>query len=199
MATTFHLIRHADNDLVGDRLAGRTPGVHLNAVGRAQAERLAERLASTPIDVLFSSPLERTRETAQPLARKLGLEVQLSDALLEINFGDWTSQSFRELDRLESWKQWNTFRSAGRAPNGESMLEVQARFVGEMERLRRRFPNRTLALFSHGDPLRAAIVYYLGLSLDLLLRLELSTASITTLAIDDWGVRFLRINEAVSW
>lgn len=192
--STFYLVRHGENDLVGGAIAGRSPGVHLNAAGRQQAERLAEHLARRPLRHIFSSPLERARETAEPLARRLNLPVQTSEALIEIDFGDWTRKRIAELDQTEEWRRWNTLRSVGRVPHGESMLEVQARFVGKLESLRRQFPADSIGIFSHGDPLRAAIVYYLGLPLDLLLRLEVSTASVTIFDVDDWSARFQCVN-----
>ncbi len=195
--TTFLLIRHAENDLVGHSIAGRSPAVHLNPRGREQARHLAASLHEAGIQYIVSSPLERTRETAEPLAQKLGLEIEFAEALKEIDFGDWTGKRVAELDLLSEWQQWNTWRSLGRIPNGESMWEVQARIVGEIERLRRRFPAHKVAIFSHGDPIRAAITYYLGMPLDMLLRLEISSASVTTFVVDDWHVRFHGINACV--
>ncbi len=190
----FYLIRHGENDLVGHGIAGRSPGIHLNATGRAQAENLAQHLSRFPVHQLFSSPMERARETAEPLARALRQPVQICEALNEIDFGDWTGKTFAELEQQPAWRQWNTLRSLSRIPNGESLLEVQARVAGEIERLRRRFPDQNLALFSHGDPLRSAIAFYLGLSLDMALRLEISPASITVLSVGDWGVKIQALN-----
>ena len=77
--TTFYLIRHATNDyLKENKIAGWLPGVHLNAEGRKQSEQLAQRLAGKPIRAIYSSPLERARETAEPLAAALGLLLQIS-------------------------------------------------------------------------------------------------------------------------
>lgn len=192
--TTFYLIRHAENDLVGKAIAGRAPGIHLNAEGRRQAQQLPERVAGYPIQHMFTSPLERARETAEPVAARLNLPLEISQPLIEIDFGDWTAKPIAELERMEEWRKWNTLRSAGRVPNGESMLEVQNRFVGEMERLRRLFPEQGIALISHGDPLRSALVYYLGMHLDMLLRIEISTASVSIISIDDWQARVLGVN-----
>jgi probable phosphomutase (TIGR03848 family) len=183
----FYLIRHGENDLVGHAIAGRSPGVHLNAAGRQQAERIAQRLSSHPIDKIVSSPLERSRETAAPLAKRLHLEIEIRENLIEANFGEWTRKSIEELDRDPRWRQWNCFRSGSRIPGGESMLEVQARMIGEVERLRREHPGKTLALFSHGDPIRSILTYYLGMPLDLLLRISMSTASLSIVRIEDWG------------
>jgi len=196
--TTFFLIRHGDNDLVGHRIAGRTPGVHLNTRGQAQARQLADSLGRFSIQHIYSSPLERAVETAEPLARKLELPIQTSANLVEIDFGEWNGRVISELDAIEAWRKWNSFRSASRTPNGESMIEVQGRMVQEVERLRRRHPGSTVALFSHGDPLRSVIVHDLGVPLDLLLRLEISPASVTCFTIDDWSVRFQFINSTFS-
>lgn len=196
--TTFLLIRHGENDWIRRGIiAGRTPGVHLNATGREQAQRLAAFLSHRPIHRLFTSPIDRARETAEPVAARLGLPLNISQAIQEVDFGDWTGKPITELDKLEAWKQWNTIRSIGQIPNGESMRDVQTRFVSEVERLRREFPNETIALFSHGDPIRAAITYYLGMPLDMLLRLEVSYTSITEFHLSDWSVRFEKINYCV--
>jgi probable phosphomutase (TIGR03848 family) len=191
--TTFYLIRHASNDSLGKTIAGRT-GVRLNALGRQQAEALAEKLSTAPITRIFSSPLERTRETALPLAHRLGLPIEISEALNEINYGDWTGQTLAQLAPLETWKQWNSFRSGTRAPHGELMIEAQQRIIAGLESFHAQFPNQSLALFSHGDVIKAALACYLGISLDLLQRIEISPASVTLIARDEHGVRVLAVN-----
>ncbi len=192
--TTFFLIRHAANDLVGDAIAGRKPGVHLNAEGRLQAERLAERLEHAGIQHIFSSPLDRARETAGPLAAKLGLPVRISEAILEIDFGDWTGRKIAELNQQEAWRRWNVFRSGAQLPNNQLMLSVQTRMVSELVRLHRELPDDCVALVSHGDPIRSAIMYWLGVPLDFVHRLEISAASFSIIALDDWAAQVRCLN-----
>jgi broad specificity phosphatase PhoE len=187
--TTFLLIRHGSNDVSGRGLAGRAPGVHLNEVGRREAERLADQLSSKGIQHIVSSPMERCLETAAPLARRLNLQVLVANALTEMDFGDWTGKPFAELDSNSDWKRWNACRTLGQTPGGETMLTAQARVVGELQRLRGSFPDHCVAVFSHCDPLRAALCYYLGIPLDFLRRLELRPASVTALLMDDWNVQ----------
>jgi len=191
--TTFYLIRHATNDYLPHTLVGRKPGVRLNDAGRREAESLANALAAEGIQNVFSSPMERCRETAEPLAWKLKLEVRVMEALTEVDFGDWTGRKIAELNSQDAWKQWNTFRSGARAPNGESMWEVQMRMVGALENLRRDFAGQRVALFSHGDPLRASIIYFLGMPLEFIRRIELSTASVSVLAFTEWDVQVLQL------
>jgi probable phosphoglycerate mutase len=181
-------------DAVGKVLTGRSPGVHLNAQGRLQAERLAERLASEPIDQIHSSPLERAQETAAPLAARLKLAIQTSDALDEVEFGDWTHRSLDGLAADATWRQFNSFRSGTRIPGGESMIEIQARMTGALEHLHREFPGRTLALFSHGDPIKATVAYYLGVPLDLFLRIEIGCASVSIIELTGTGPRVHCVN-----
>lgn len=193
--TTFHLIRHATNDYMGKTITGRMPGVSLNREGKRQAEHLATRLGNEPIAMILSSPLERAVETALPLAKQLGLDIQISEALNEIEFGDWTRQTFEHLATLDRWKQWNSFRSGGRIPDGETMIEVQARMIEEIQRLRAQYPEQTLAVFSHGDPIRAVLAYYLGVPLDLFQRIEVSPASLSTLTLNEHGPKIIAINQ----
>jgi probable phosphoglycerate mutase len=192
--TTFYLIRHASNDMLAKGIAGRTPGLSLNREGQREAEKLATRLARKGIQLIFSSPMERAVETAVPLAKRLGLDIQLSDALNEIDFGAWTQQTFEQLAERPGWQRWNSFRSAGRAPNGETMLEAQTRIVTEMLRLRAEYPEQTLALFSHADLLRAAIAYFLGSPLDLLQRFEIAPASVSILTLGDYEPKVVSLN-----
>ena|SRR5436190_11548596 len=192
--TTFYLIRHGSNDFYSHTLVGRKPGIHLNEAGRRESKRLAERMAGLKIEKIFSSPLERCRETAEPIAKELGVSIAFSDALLEVDFGDWTGQAFAELDADKRWKQWNAFRSCARAPNGEAMLEVQSRITNFIMDAHSKLPHGTLALVSHADPLRAAIGYFLGASLDFIRRIELSPASLTILEISDWDAQIRCLN-----
>lgn len=193
--TTFLLIRHGANDTVGKSIAGRRPGIHLNDEGRAQAERLAERLAKVPLAAIYASPLERTWETAQYIARRQGQDVRRCDPILEIEYGEWTGREISHVLDEERWKHYNAFRSGTRIPQGELMLEVQARIVVEMGRLRNLHPDETIALVSHGDLIRSAVAYYVGIPLDLFHRIEISLASVSVLSLKEYGARLIRLND----
>ncbi len=169
--TTFYLIRHGTNDMLPRALAGRLPGIHLNDEGRAEAQRVAARLKHHPIRYLFSSPMERARETAEPLAHALNLPVQISKALIEVDFGDWQGGEMKTLAADEHWLKWIAFRSGHQLPNGETATSVQARIVNEMIRLKNALSGQHIALFSHGDPIRAALCHWLGMPIDFLPRL----------------------------
>jgi broad specificity phosphatase PhoE len=183
--TTFYLIRHGTNDVLPRALAGRMPGTHLNAAGRAEAERVAERLKSKPIRHLFSSPMERARETAEPLARALNFPVQICEAINEVDFGDWQGVEMTALRNKEEWHRWVKFRSGLRLPRGEMMVNIQARVVSEMIRLKEQFSGEHIALFSHGDPIRSALCHWLGMPLDYMVRLEVAPGSVNVVILDE--------------
>jgi probable phosphoglycerate mutase len=194
--TTFYLIRHAERTGDQGSLTGRGAGFHLSATGRVQAERLARHLAHEPIGHVFSSPLERTRETAEPLAKHHRLRVELCPAIGEIDAGAWTGRTFRELDASDPhWQQFNRFRGGTRIPRGEAMVDVQARFVGEMLRLRAAFPGEGVALVSHADPIKIAIASFIGSPLDFHDRIEIGLGSVSVLALSEWGAKLLRLND----
>jgi probable phosphoglycerate mutase len=193
--TRFFLIRHGATDTVGKAIAGRAPGVHLNELGRRQAESLAVRLGSARIDQLYSSPLERAVETAQPLAERRALEIRLAPKLAELDFGQWTGKTIEDLNRDPAWGVFNRFRSATRAPGGELMLEAQQRIVSEVESLNRQHAGKTVAFFSHADVIRAAILFYLGMPLDLFHRVEIAPASVSILHLYDDGAQIMRLND----
>lgn len=191
----FYLIRHGSNDVLGKALAARLPNVHLNAQGREEARRTAEALKHKGITRIISSPLERTRETAGALAERLGLRIEIQEDIHEIGFGDWAGKTMTELESLPGWKAFNNYRSGTRIPNGELMLETQHRVVTRLERLRTEDPDAVFALFSHGDPIKVALGFYLGIPLDLLFsRLEISPGSYSVLRLEDWGPQILGVN-----
>jgi len=192
--TTFYLIRHGSNDLLPHTLAGRLPGVHLNETGRREAQCVADHLSSSGVQYVFSSPLERCRETATRIAGKLGLDVQVLDELNEVNFGSWAGRTFAELDRMEEWKRWNVFRSGISTPGGETMLDVQARMVGVVHRLHDEMPDGHIALVSHGDPIRSVLMYFLGIPPEFVRRVELGPASVTILTVSQWDAQIQLLN-----
>ncbi len=192
--TIFLLIRHAVHLLGSETIVGRTPDVHLSPRGLEQAQQLAARLAPVPIHALYSSPITRAQETAQALAAQFGLPVQICDDIQEINYGDWTGRTLEELRPLKQWQHWNSFRSGTRIPSGESMLEIQARVVSCMQRLREQHPNEVVALVSHGDIIKAAVAYCLGVPLDMFQRIEISPASVSIVGLADYGASVLCVN-----
>ena len=189
------LIRHATNDWVGDRLAGWTPGVHLNEQGRGQAAALAERLAAWPIQAIYSSPLERAVETAQAVAGRHGLDIVVEEEVGESRYGDWTGQSIKELAKAPEWLQVQFTPGLARFPNGESLGEMQARAVAAVERLRRLHPSGIVAVFSHADVIKAVAAYYAGVPFDLFQRLVIDTASVTWVRFTPHGPRIMRLND----
>ena len=188
------LIRHALNDWVGKRLAGWTPGVHLNDEGRAQAAALAQHLAEVPLAAIYSSPLERTLETAQPLAEAHGLAVQVREGLGETRYGGWTGRTLKELREEKLWPVVQVYPGGARFPGGESLREVQARMVAELDAIRDAHPGQTVVVVSHSDPIKLAVAHYAGLPLDLFQRLTISPASVTAFAFTRFGPRLVCLN-----
>jgi len=177
------LIRHGENDWVGSRrLAGRTPGVHLNDKGRSQSARLAELLATQPVSAVYSSPLERCMETATPVAAALGLPVTPEPGVMEVDYGEWQGGELKELSETPDWQLVQHYPSSFCFPGGESLHQVQARAVWTVARIVRDHPNQLVAIFSHGDVIRTTIAHFMGTPLDLFQRLMIKTASVSALA-----------------
>lgn len=192
--TRLLLIRHGATDAVGKVIAGWMPGWHLNAEGEQQVSMLAQRLSHLPVAAVYASPLERTLQTAEPIAKTFQVPVQTSSDLGELRFGEWEGLSIGELQNISAWKRFNDQRHLAAAPAGESMIECQARVVRCLETLREQHPHETIAVVSHADPLRSAIVNYLRAPLDSMLRFELSPASVSVVEADEHWTRVLCIN-----
>ena len=178
---TALLIRHGTTARVGKGLTGWLPGHSLDEKGRKQADDLAARLATAPLSAIYSSPLERAAETAAPLARRLGLEVQTREDFGEVRFGEWQGRDFSEIERDSRWNPFNSYRSFTRAPGGELMLETQARMVRGLLNLVDTHTNEMVAVFSHADAIKGALMHFLGIPLDFHVRLEIVPASVSVL------------------
>jgi probable phosphoglycerate mutase len=194
--TIFHLVRHGEHVWRGRGiLAGRSAGVGLTAEGRAQIVAVGERLAGEEIVALYASPLQRTRESAEILAARLALPVQSRDDLIELDFGEWTGLTFDEVRRDRRWEAWRSCRSLAALPGGESMREAQRRTVDALAELHRTHQHGTVAVVSHGDVIRAALLFALGMPLDLYARIDIDLGSISTIEFTDFGCRVRRLNE----
>lgn len=181
--TQILLIRHARNDWVGDRLAGLTPGVHLNAQGRADAAALAARLAEHPLDAVYASPLERTVETAAFIARPHGLTVSLLPGVIEVDFGTWTGQSLEALRKEPLWAGVQFHPSAARFPDGETVRGAQSRAVDAIEGLRQVHPDGRVAVVSHADIIRLVLAHYVGAHLDHFQRILIAPTSVSVIQL----------------
>ena len=192
--TVFHLLRHGEPAIFG-RLNGRLPGVGLSEKGRAEAATQAGRLAGEKIEAIYSSPMQRTRETAEIVAERLGLPIRYREDVIEIDYGEWTGLTFDQVRAHEGWELWRSCRSISAVPGGESMRQVQDRAVGALLDLHRTHRDGAVVVVSHGDVIRAALLFALGMPIDAYSRLEVGLASISTIRVDDTGMRVSVLNE----
>jgi broad specificity phosphatase PhoE len=211
-ATVILLVRHGTTATTGTKLPGRAPGLHLAEVGIRQAEDVAARIARSTtserqngqqsgksdekrrVAAVYSSPLERTRETAAPIAAAVGCDVQVDDGLVELDVGDWTGLDLKEAYKRPEWATIQGYPSGFTFPNGESFVEMQGRMIGALGRLRSRHPGETVVAVSHADPIRAAVAYAMGTHLDLFQRIVVSPCSLTAIALGDGGPTILTVN-----
>jgi probable phosphoglycerate mutase len=194
--THLLLIRHGANDLqAAGVLAGWMPGVHLNQEGQAQALALARRLTPIELAAVYTSPLERARETAEIVAAPHGLPAVVREGLGEVRFGRWTGQPVQQLRRRRLWRAAQYVPSTARFPGGESIREMQTRVVAEIEALQAKHPGQTIAVVAHADVIKAGMAHFVGLHLDLFQRLVVSPASLTVLQLGGPMPRLVSLND----
>lgn len=266
--TVVLLVRHGATGTTGRELPGRAPGLHLSDDGRAQAGRVADRLAEiaglevTPeaagppgdatdgtaastdgadstdqdtgddgdgsgngnggewwrlpsllsrsrrksgdgpaeatVTAVYASPLLRTRETAAPIADRLGLEVLADEGLIELDVGDWTGIELKAARKRKEWATIQRYPSGFTFPGGESFTAMQARITDTLTRLRAAHPGETIVAVSHADPIRAAVAHAMGTHLDLFQRIVVSPCSITAIAYGDGGPTVLTVNDTAA-
>jgi probable phosphoglycerate mutase len=197
--TLVLLVRHGQTPTTGKVLPGRAPGLHLAEAGVKQAEAVAGRIVELqspkrPVAAVYASPLERTRETAAPIASALGLKVRRSKGLLECDFGDWTGGELKKLAKLPEWRTVQRNPSGFRFPGGESFTEMQVRITTALAALRAEHPGQTVVAVSHADPIKAAVAHAVGTHLDLFQRIVVSPCSVSAILFGAEGPVVLAVN-----
>ncbi len=208
--TVLLLVRHGKTPTTGQVLPGRAPNLHLSEEGLAQAETVAGRIAELAVrpdgsdgpgaapTAVYASPLERTAETARPIARALGLRVRTERGLLECDFGEWTGRKLADLAKLPEWTTVQRNPSGFRFPGGESFLEMQTRMTQTLAALAARHPGETVVAVSHADPIKAVLAQAAGTPLDLFQRLTVAPCSVSALAYTAGGPFVLTVNSTAS-
>jgi probable phosphoglycerate mutase len=181
-------------------LPGRAPGLHLAEKGRAQAALVAERIGAMekPPAAVYASPLERTRETAAPIASALGLRVRTARGLIEADVGEWTETSLSRLYKTKEWPTVQRWPSGFRFPGGESFLEMSVRCMDAVLGLVAAHPGETIVAVSHADPIKAVVAAAAGVPLDLMQRLVVSPCSISALLFSSGGPAVLCMNSTTT-
>jgi probable phosphomutase (TIGR03848 family) len=196
--TLVLLVRHGATPTTGAVLPGRAGGLHLSDSGLAQADQVADRIAaihgSRPVTALYTSPLERTRETARPIGRALGLRPKVDRGLLECDFGDWTGRELKELRKAPDWSAVQRNPSGFRFPGGESFTEMQTRIVSTLHRLRSAHRDGVVVAVSHADPIKSAVAHAVGTHLDLFQRIVVSPCSVSAILYTDEAPVVLAVN-----
>ena len=194
--TTVLLVRHGRTPTTGKRLPGQAPGLHLSEEGRAQADRVAERIAAMPRPpvAVYASPLERARETAGPIARALGLRVRRERDLIDLDVGSWEGMSLTRAARRPEWATVQRWPSGFRFPGGESFAELAARAGDAVLRLVAAHGGETIVAVSHADPIRAVLAVAAGVPVDLFQRLTVAPCSVSAVAYGPAGPRVLCMN-----
>jgi probable phosphomutase (TIGR03848 family) len=184
---TVILVRHGRTTANSSGvLAGRTPGVKLDEVGTAQAQRTAERLAVVPLVAVVSSPLERCRQTAKAILKaQEGTPATATErGITECDYGTWQGRSLRDLAKEPLWKTVQQQPSAAAFPEGESMATMQARSVAAVRRLDALYEaehgaGAVWVAVSHGDIIKSVLADALGMHLDLFQRIQVDPASVS--------------------
>ncbi len=195
--TTIILVRHGENEWVKkNRLAGWIPGIHLNEKGRDQAKQVAQRLAVLPIKAIYTSPVERCKETAEYIARLHQKEIIELDEVGEVKYGKWEGEKIKKLARKPIWYAVQFFPSRFRFPKGEALRETQFRAIQALEKLSLSHEQDIIVIVSHADLIKLVLAHYLGVHMDLFQRIIISPASASVLALSKNGfVRVLRVND----
>jgi len=176
------LIRHGHStaNLKGI-LAGRNNRVGLTPRGKSEAKAIATHFSETHFDAIYSSPLKRCIDTAEPLLQGSKRKLKLLEDLVEMEYGSWSGKPLRQLSKEPLWKSIQTRPSTVRFPGGESFLEMSQR--ANQAVLDAAVGHQRIAIFSHGDVIKAIVAFHLGMPLDSFQRIGIDPASISTIRL----------------
>ena len=198
-ATVVILVRHGHTPTTGKILPGRTKGLHLSDLGKEQAEKVASHLSSlNSISAVYSSPMERTFETAKPIAKAFGKSVRKHQGLIEADFGKWTGRKLSELRKLKDWEKVQKNPSLFRFPDGESFMEMQSRMVTTVTNICENHRGEIIIAVSHADTIKAFLTAALGTPLDLFQRLHISPCSVSPVIFGTQSPFVLAVNSTGS-
>lgn len=192
--TRIFFVRHGVTEHTGHKLSGWLPGIHLTDEGRDQAAAAADHLAAIPLRAIYSSPIERCRETAEIIAARHGLPLKFERALGEVGYGAWSGRTFKSIRRLKMWELVMRRPSAVRFPEGETLRGVQARAVDAVEALAANHLRSTICCVAHADVIKLVLAHYLGVHIDLFQRIAIGPASISAVSVDAADVQVLTVN-----
>jgi probable phosphoglycerate mutase len=186
--TTLVLVRHGATAHTADKrfsggLASSNPG--LNDEGRAQVREVADWLAplGEAVEAVVTSPVRRTRESAEILAERLSLDLVEEPGFAEMEFGVWDGLTFAEVrDRYPGEVQAWLGSLDVAPPGGESFREVEARVLAGLQRVVERYAGRTVLVVSHVTPIKTLVAHAVDAPLSALFRMELSTASVSVVS-----------------
>jgi probable phosphoglycerate mutase len=146
------------------------------------------------IAAVYASPLERARETAAPIGRRLGHKVAIEKGLIEMDFGEWTGAELKSLRKLPEWNAVQRYPSGFQFPGGEAFSAMRARIAATVAGLCQRHPGQAIVCVSHADVIKAAVSEALGTHLDLFQRIVISTCSVTAVSYSPTGPVVLAVN-----
>lgn len=193
--TRLLLIRHAPTPETGTKLTGRLPGVSLGESGIAVAKATADRLAEVKVKAIYSSPIERTWETAIEVAKPHQLKPIKHNGFIEVDYGNWSGRTLKSLYKLKAWRTVQLTPSRMVFPGGESIAGAQARAVEACEELAAKHNKDTIAVVSHSDIIKSIVAHYLGSPLDQFQRIGTNPGSVTVLELPAGGVpRVVAVN-----
>jgi broad specificity phosphatase PhoE len=189
------LIRHGETDWNREgRVMGWSP-VPLNSAGRMQIEQLAARLKGIRMEALYSSPVQRTVESAAILGAALNLSPVRDDRWIETKITGWEGKLWSELEGHPIRERYYAAPTETRLPDGEMFAEVRERVVAATDALIAQHREGMIAIVSHADPIRAVIGHYLGLEMSASHNFRIDHGTLSILEIDK-GIGALRLLNA---
>jgi probable phosphoglycerate mutase len=195
--TELVLVRHGETEWNRERRIQGHTDICLSALGHEQARKLGARLAREPIQAIYSSDLERAKETAVPLSHALGLAIHTTPLLREVGFGAWEGLTISEVEAgwPEEYAAWRQHSVRSRPPDGERIEELQPRTLAVIAEILTSHPGEQVALFGHGGSVKAILCGLMGFPLSIWRRLRVDNASVSRLVFGALGPTLTLYND----
>ena len=194
--TKIYVVRHGQTAWNLEEVFRGRADIPLDGTGKKEVHLAGEALKNETIHAVYSSPLSRSMETAENIAKFQNIKVTPLEAIVDISYGDWEGKKVSKLAKQSLWKRVQFFPSRMQFPNGEALREVQFRAVRAIEKISEQNIEGIIVVVSHADVIKLVVAHYLGVHVDLFQRIAVAPASVSVLSLPKNGmVHVLRLND----
>ena len=197
MTNTIYIVRHGQTEW---NLLGKTQGhgnSDLTPKGIEQAELLADSMTKYPIDYIYSSDLGRAYQTAEIIGNKLNIDVEKTESLREMNFGNWEGRIIKDIieEDPELYKMWRNEPHLAKIPQGETLSQIKERTDAFIKEINEKYDGKHIVLVTHSLCARIMLLSFLDSYVKNIYRINQANTALNIIELRDYGPVVMKMND----